>query len=520
MDYKFTYKPVKGKKSYKRVFQNYYSQIIYHIYGSKFFQKLKLDINNVLKGYAEFNEERNKILFNKAKPEYNLNVNVFSISFIDCIENEQSSAFKRKLINIVSKYERGFVGHNPEKKINDVFNGFDKSYKEIKTGHIISNNTKENIELDLIDGISYDYMKGPESHFIIIYTIYPSEYFQSLFQQAINSEVPNNWELAIRPLSIFFKKMNPIRSEKFIINKSYFWTEKLLNEINFQFKSKVIRNLNLGIFSNEKKILFPSITTYECEKASNISQEDELFTRLQLIGYEEFYNKKNIININYGDFINNKSGNLVVLLSKSQSSGEEEKDDFLSGSENSIFYIYAIAPLWALINISHLNRNTIIELRKKVYGYMSKNRHEYFFNKALRIKNKITLNWINFKRISKDFSSKSIHQIISAYGLPKAQRVSHYLGEKPKSFSEILIENAKYAKSDINDAYTELQELFDTISQDKLTKVNMRIQKILIWIAAIGILLAIYSSNSEWYNAWINHYCNYFGIHIPNGPKN
>jgi hypothetical protein len=46
----------------------------------------------------------------------------------------------------------------------------------------------------------------------------------------------------------------------------------------------------------------------------------------------------------------------------------------------------------------------------------------------------------------------------------------------------------------------------------------MRLQKRLFYIALLGIILAIYGANNNWFNSWIEFYLNIWDIKIPKAP--
>lgn len=76
---------------------------------------------------------------------------------------------------------------------------------------------------------------------------------------------------------------------------------------------------------------------------------------------------------------------------------------------------------------------------------------------------------------------------------------------------------------DIADTFEELFQIFNQISQDNITRSNLKIQKWVIILAFTSAIIAFYATNSDWTSwekGWIQYFWNtYIHIQIPNAPN-
>ena len=129
MDYKFKYKSPFERKSFNKKANKVLSDFIFFLYGNSAFKKLKLDKNEFLKSHISLG--KNRIVHTKSTMPVNPNLNLYSISFFDCTEIEDTQKFKDRLIRIASKYSGGLLSEKPARKINKVLDNFDTTYKTL-----------------------------------------------------------------------------------------------------------------------------------------------------------------------------------------------------------------------------------------------------------------------------------------------------------------------------------------------------------------------------------------------------
>ena len=105
MNYKFTYKSQLERRTFNQKLNKFFSEILFYLYRSWLFKKMKLDRNGSLKSLLEYNEDRKTIKSDQYILPDNLNFSVFSITFLDCIQIEDSNRLKKRLLKTVSQYK-------------------------------------------------------------------------------------------------------------------------------------------------------------------------------------------------------------------------------------------------------------------------------------------------------------------------------------------------------------------------------------------------------------------------------
>lgn len=518
MKYDFKYKSIFDQISLRDKANNLASRLIFSLYKDKngLFSKLKLNRNKIIKSIIASDKRNNSHRIKDSTIPNDPNLNTYSITLVDCVEMEDSVKLRNRLIKVVSKYKGGFLSEEPSKKIKKAFEKFNSEYNTTSWGNIFYNDLKDNEEIDLIDGISYSYIKGAQSHFVLYYTLYPSEKFKTLFKKSLKAEISEESVIIFNSLNQMIKTKRTISSINFKVKQRGYWTEKLFKEIIFQAKKHIIKDVKLGVF-NKQNDLFPRIITFEYDPLEFNIYGDELLNILSVYPQDQFKFSDIVFTLNNSDY-SKSFPNSMELFIPFKTEEEEKNDPFNNVSYLSGNYIGAIAPFWLLINISSLNKQKIIDHRKKTFLYIRKNRVSIFLKKVIKLKNKLTLDWINFERIRKDFSTGIFKSQLKFFGIPDAHTTLIIKGANPREFKEALNSFATNSSNDIKNSYDEILELYTHISEDNTTRANMRLQRWLIYIALIGILLAIYGANSNWYNSWIQYYLNIWDINIPKAP--
>lgn len=514
MNYRFTYKSRFERRNVNQKINKIFSDFIFSLYENKLFQKLKLDKNLFLKSHVQFGRKRSIPKLNKSKIPENPKLDIYSITLLDCIELENSQKLKNRLINIISKYKGGFLSDDPITKLNKAFKKFDSDYKTISWGNLFYNDTKDNEELNLIDGISYGYIKGAQSHFIITYTIFPSEKFKELFKESLKSEIIEEFEIKFKSLKQILRTKKLYTSINSDVKIPGFWIEKLFNEITFQFKKEVISSSKLGVFNLDKKVLFPRIISFEYDTKEFPYYKDELFHMLDISIHDYYTGSEKIFTLKNVDYSKKSSYGIEIFIPY-KTDEEKRKDQFNAIAYLSSNYVQAIASYWTLINISDLRKQSIVELRKQTFKYIRKNKISLFLGKVIKLKNKLNLEWLGFERIRKDFTSDIFKRQLNLHGIPDSLNLPWIQGVQPDEFKKSLAVWSNYISNDIKNTYEEIIELHSHIAEDNSLRANMRLQRLLLFIAIIGIILAIYSANSHWFNSWIEYFLNKMNITIP-----
>jgi hypothetical protein len=518
MNYNFKYKSKFERLNFQEYCNSISSSLLFYLYSNRYFKKLKLDKNEFLKTDLFFEKNRKPFNFFKSKIPENPKLNIFSITFLDCIENEDSSKVKSRLASISSKYKGGFLSPEPSKRIKEAFEKFESDYKTVTFGNLFYNNTKENDNLDLIDGVEYGYVKGADSHFIMTYTVYPSEKFKLLFKQSLKVETTQTSQIIFNSFSQMLRTKKLFNSISYNIKNSNYWTSKLFNEINYQFKNEVISSLKYGLFNKDTRLLFPRITAFEYDPIEFEDYKIDLFHILDIRNHEFYSDNNSVFTLKSADY-SQLSSNSMELFIPFNLNKESPDGTFSDISYLSLNYIQALAPFWLMINVASLFERKIIELRKKTFTYIRKNQVTLFLRKTLNLKNKLSYDWINFERIRKDFSSDIFNRQLDFNGIPNAHNSSSLLKDNSKEFKGNLIQRTITVSTNIKNSFEEILELHKYVSEDSTARANMRLQRLLFWFAILGVLLGIYGVNSEWFNSWFEYYVGIWGIEFPTPPK-
>jgi hypothetical protein len=520
MDYKFKYKPRRIKRPFNQRLNTFVSNAALFLYGNSIFKKLKLDWNRNLRIYAkEGRIVKPKINIRESIPK-NHDLEIYQITFLDCIEIEEAQKFKNCLLNIVPKYKTT-VFSEPRSKLRETFEKFDSTYKTSGWGEFYYCDTSDIKALDLIDGISFGYIKGEQSHFTITYTVFPSEKFQRLFKESFLHENYDTVEIKFNFIwDILKRKRELYNSVSYTPMPIGYWTAKLFDEINFQFKTKVIQSVKVGIYARQKDASFPRICAYEYNKNEFSAYAEAIMKELRIHRWDKYRSGDTIFSFRTLDSLSSveQSPGIGIFIPK-----QPEAERYTIQLENIGYlaqhYVSAIAPFWVFNSVSSFYKTKLVSLRKRVFLHITKNRITLFLRKSIKLKNDLALDWMNFERLRKDISSDQMKRQLYRLDVPNAVKDDRIQGQKPQEFKQDLLEYTNYNCIDIKSTFEELIELFGHVSENNSLKANMRLQRLLFWFAVIGILLTVYGTNSDWFNAWIEHYLHKWGLGIPTPPK-
>ena len=72
---------------------------------------------------------------------------------------------------------------------------------------------------------------------------------------------------------------------------------------------------------------------------------------------------------------------------------------------------------------------------------------------------------------------------------------------KEVAFGEQLIDSTQRYCDSLLQSYGELNQVCKDVNENNMLQANMRLQRILLWLALIGTILTIYGANSQYCNA-------------------
>lgn len=497
-DYNFKYKP--HRKENRRTLNSFFSNIFIKLYKNKLFQKLKLNKNRYLK-YIIDNQNKGSGLFFKCEIPENPAIEPFSVTLYDLVDFKEFVDNRKIFERLLSKYKSRPSSFSPKYEIDDAFDKLSNSYKVISYGSFCQNDLRHIPKADLIDSISYGYIKGEQLYMILSYTLFPSKKFVNAFKKCINEQIRDDTEI------IFNSFKNILKGEKWIISinrKPIYpisYINSLYNELMLQFKLYIISDLNFGLFNTNDKILFPYIVTYEYNKTQTDVYFKGIKERLDIIDWDLYSDDSIMIH-----FPKKNYSTLEIFLPKN-----EVSDDLNSQFESVLYrsdnYVKAISSFWTLLNVTELHKATYVTMRKKTFSYFKQNKDSLFFSKAINLKRDLNSVLMQMEEICKDFSSEIFNEHPSFFGIPDLKTSYGVNNNIVKEFKQDLINTTKLESDDLIRSFIKLNNSFSKISNDNLIRSNMRLQKILLIVAIISILLTTYGANFEWFNnqivSWI-----------------
>lgn len=180
------------------------------------------------------------------------NMNIYHITFSDYIEIGDISTLRQRLLTIAGQYPLGFLCRDAAKRINDFFDFSENSYNTASWGNLFSISTEKIKKMDLIDYISFNCLKGRNSHIFITYTVKPSQLCRNLFTKTLMSaQDEDEIYLLFNNLYDIFKRKSLIKS--FGLKRLYnnYLCVQLFNEINWQFKDFLQKTVRDGILNKD-----------------------------------------------------------------------------------------------------------------------------------------------------------------------------------------------------------------------------------------------------------------------------
>ena len=420
------------------------------------------------------------------------NMNIYHITFSDYIEIGDISTLRQRLLTIAGQYPLGFLCRDAAKRINDFFDFSENSYNTASWGNLFSISTEKIKKMDLIDYISFNCLKGRNSHIFITYTVKPSQLCRNLFTKTLMSaQDEDEIYLLFNNLYDIFKRKSLIKS--FGLKRLYnnYLCVQLFNEINWQFKVFLQKTVRDGILNKDKNKTLPYIVTYSyqpngqdirCKLSDFISiHPREIYTDGECIStFIELSDKPVEYNIS-----------LIIPEEKKEQGGITKLD-----ATN--FYKDFIALFNLLINVADNHKSQIVALQKNVYRYINKNKLSLFLKEDFKLKNHLTMGNIKLTRLLQDvMCSAWINELKDE--MPLLKNKTH--DNKEVAFGEQLIDSTQRYCDSLLQSYGELNQVCKDVNENNMLQANMRLQRILLWLALIGTILTIYGANSQYCNA-------------------
>lgn len=516
MEVQFKYESKWDKKSHREKINIWCSELVFKLYQNKYFKKLKLNTNELIKGTVEYDRNLGgKFLENDLPKKHS--IVPCSFSFFDIILLEDSEKFKQRFISLITTFKKSFPLRD-QKEVSKVFNEFESSYKGTSWGFLYTNDLTNNTEFDLIDFITFNYVKGPQSTFILEYNIQPSSKFLDHYHK-LCAEDSNEYQV------IHFNSIKKIIKVKRLTNRisthtlrSSYLVNRLIQDLNYQVKEGFGSKLELGLFQKSRNYLFPCISVLEAQNEEFQKLNQVIHNALGLDDWNDFITDDNNLIYNFPSIQLSKRPfeKLTIIFLKEKNQDKKNKnqnDTFKTTSYLSDNYIKAISPLWSSLNYSGLNQIFITNQRKKTFQLFSKNKDSLFLKASIRLKYQISQNWLTITRTTKDFNNPIFKRQLNFYGLPNA---SNNRFHNKDDFKEVLWNYTQSTGQDIVSEYDNIKSLFRQISEDNVTRSNMKIQRILFWITIAGIVIAVYSTNTRYFNSLIDYLLKtYLNFEIP-----
>src|SRR5690606_25584694 len=129
-----------------------------------------------------------------------------------------------------------------------------------------SNNMRNVGHLDLIESVAFYYIKGPHSTFILEYRIIPTKKFSKIFSKLLTADNKEDKVLKFNGLKEFKRSKRIVKGISSGIFRSSALLKRLVQDLNYQVKSKIGKRLAVGYYQNFSDHLYPCISFFEVEK--------------------------------------------------------------------------------------------------------------------------------------------------------------------------------------------------------------------------------------------------------------
>lgn len=421
--------------------------------------------------------------------EYNMNI--YHITYSDYIEIDDTQTLRQSLLAIAKRNPLGFFDQDAIRQINSFFDSSEHSYNTASFGHLFSISTTKIKKLDLIDYISFNYLKGRNSHIFITYTITPSQICRDLFSEALMSEQEEyGIYLELNNLKNIFKRRSIIKSFGVKPNNKDYLCTILLNEISWQFKNFLQKTVRNGELNQNKDKVLPHIITYSYRPNGHDFQGK--IAKFMSLSPREIYTENDCISIFMKPMDKTTIHNICLIIP------EEQKDkEYRTKLKTTFLYKDFIVLFNLLINVAGSHKSHIITLQKNIYKFINKNKTSLFLTEDSKLKAQLTIGNIKLSRLLQDITCPWwISELKSE--MPRLKNKTS--DNKEIMFAEHLIEATTRYCNYLLQTYKELNQICKEINENNLLQANMKLQRIILWLTFIGTILAIYGANSQYCN--------------------
>lgn len=473
-----------GRLPIGKRFRRFVTKWIFDLYKHDSVLLSKLDKNWMIRSKIEYEKSDKKF---KIEPLVTNDSFVIpeAYSFFEIIEIEELDSFKQGFKSLVSKSISVFERNDKTARLDDL----DNSYKTMASGNLAWLNLRNNRDISLGDHLKISYLKGPQSTLIVEYEVTPSMAFLEEFKKLIISETVDVVELRFNSIYNIFKKRSIAKGLQITPYHADFYLHRLAQELNFQLKKLITSKISVGTFAKSKRFLYPCIITYRANKDAYFNKENEYNTVLGINEFDSFKTKNMEVLFNFPiSNLTTKSFNSLSLFYLSNDEKIRERSELIN----------YISPLFCTVSYVKLIQENILHQRKLIFTYFRKNKDSLFLKKAIRLKYPITKNWLSISRIKKDFKQHFYKRQLQH--LPSL--VNSIRGVEIE-FRDFLWETFENITNDITVEYQEIKSIFQEISEDNITRSNMKIQKILFWLTIVGAAVTVYGTNTAYFNPWI-----------------
>lgn len=510
MDQKFKFESKWEKRSKKEKRMKWLSDIACRLYQNPVIQFLNLDSNPVIQSAATKTTSGHPFPPNPLPKDHS--VKPAGFSFFDIVPLEEFDEFQKRFSSLIQQLHPG--GHfEAERNLKYSFHNFTQSYNRYSYGSFLKHVTPDlREEGDFIKSVSFKYIKGPHHTFILEYFVEPSLKFLEKFDELIVSPEQHEHLIHFYPLGTILKKWRLARRSSTAIIPSGHLVQKLIQDLNFQVKMNFGERIRLGLFQNSEDHLFPSVAHLEVKKEDFNQHKEEIAQALDIEGYFSFANTEKDIAYYFPaiNIASRATQNMFLFLLKAPSKGKRASDTNSSYSRDTLRaaeYINALAPVWCQLNSAGYFQARFLYQHRTTFKYLNKNSDSLFLSRGTKLKREITLDHITISRITADYNNVFFRRRFASFELPDAQETSLYTNPE-SGFHDAFWNEMEFHSKDIVKEYKYLHDLFMQISDDNLIHSNLKIQRILIVlaiigvvVAAIGIILTIYAANVEFFNS-------------------
>jgi hypothetical protein len=514
VSYRFKYNSRWNSPSLKDKLNTWSSKQVFKLYENKLFQRLKLDSDYFIKGHIEYYKKGGHSTFSNSLSQDH-SFTPLRFSFFDIIPLEHSKTFKQNFISLATTYKAAFMMKKAG-EVSKIFDDFESHYKSVSWGHFYTNDIRKNKEIDLIDFITFNYIKGPQSTFVVEYDVTPSEKFRNLFKEFLAKDEEVRHVINFNSLKTLFKSKRLTNTLTSSFLGSNYFTRRLIQDLNYQVKSFFGSKLELGLFFKSKNYLYPCISIFEAPKNDFLASKEDFYSALGTGEWDNFITDSNdlIFNLPRIQLSKRPFENLTIIFLNEE---EKPKDTLHSTGFLSDQYIKAIAPLFCSLNYSCLCQTFLASQRSQTFKYFNRNKDSLFLKEAIKLKYQITANWLTLSLITNDYKSTIFKNQLHSTGIPKMLRKASHNND---DFKDYLWNYTQNSNNEILNEYEEIRTVFGQISEDNVTRSNMKIQRILFWITIVGVFIAIYSTNTEYFNNWGKYFLrHFFDLEVPSSPS-